>query len=193
MQKRLGYIRLSKVGPSLEEQEEALESVGVSEGSQAGSVFIEDVSEGSAQARSVRDDLIQTLGKGDELVIMSAARLGASLSDVLDALIEVGGRGAAVYDVSLGRRVTWHPEALELATYARSAEAEHRQELVARLQTARRASGKKGGKPAKLQGEALDEAKRLWADASLSGAQVAARVGVSVRTLYRRLGDRPVE
>ena len=46
------------------------------------------------------------------------------------------------------------------------------------------------GRPPKLDGAALEEAARLWADLTITGAEVAATVGVDRANLYRMLGRR---
>jgi DNA invertase Pin-like site-specific DNA recombinase len=188
---RRGYIRLSKAGPSLEDQKKALASAGIDDFGEYGPVYVDELPKRrSGPVLPQRADAIRSLEAGDELVVASAARLGASAGDVLDAMQEIAKRQAAVYDVETGQRIEWHPYAIAVIEFARRAESESRKEIAAKMRQRREASGKIGGAPEKLAGAALKEAKRLWADTTLSSAQVAAEVGVNVRTLYRRLGDR---
>lgn len=120
----------------------------------------------------------------------SASRLGTSAGDVLDAMRAIADRRAALYYAETCETIAWHPGATKVIAFARRAEGENRKEIAAKMRHSREASGKIGGAPEKLSGAALKEAKRLWADTTLSSAQVAEHVGVNVRTLYRRLGDR---
>ena len=63
---------------------------------------------------------------------------------------------------------------------------ERRTEITAK---ARAAATERRPAP-KLSGRLLVRAKELWIDPKLTAAQVDAEVGVPVRTLYRRLGER---
>lgn len=188
---RRGYIRLSKAGPSLEDQQKALANAGIDDFSEYGPVYVDEVPKRrNAPTLPQRFQAIRSLEAGDELVVSSASRLGTSAGDVLDAMRAIAERRAALYDAETGETVVWHPDATKVIEFARRAEGENRKEIAAKMRHSREASGKIGGAPEKLSGAALKEAKRLWADATLSSAQVAEQIGVNVRTLYRRLGDR---
>lgn len=188
---RRGYIRLSKAGPSLEDQQKALVSAGIDDFSDYGPVYVDEVPKRrNAPTLPQRYEAIRSLEAGDELVVSNASRLGTSAGDVLDAMRAIADRRAALYDAETGETVVWHPDATKVIEFARRAEGENRKEIAAKMRRSREASGKIGGAPEKLSGAALKEAKRLWADATLSSAQVAEQIGVNVRTLYRRLGDR---
>lgn len=188
---RRGYIRLSKAGPSLQDQQKALASAGIDDFSEFGPVYVDDIPKRrNAPTLPQRFEAIRSLEAGDELVVSSASRLGTSAGDVLDALRAIADRRAALYDAEIGETIVWHPDAAKLIAFAHRAESENRKEIAAKMRHSREASGKVGGAPEKLSGTALNEARRLWADTTLSSAEVAERIGVNVRTLYRRLGDR---
>lgn len=188
---RRGYIRLSKAGPSFEDQQKALANAGIDDFSEYGPVYVDEISKRrNPLILPARFEAIRSLEAGDELVVASASRLGTSTGDVLDAMKAIADRKAALYDVETGETVIWHPDATKVIDYARRAEGENRKEIGAKMRQSREASGRIGGAPEKLSGAALKEAKRLWADTTLSSSQVAEKIGVNVRTLYRRLGDR---
>ena len=192
--RKCGYIRLSKAAPSLKEQQAALRSVGLTDFSDEGPVFVDEPPR--RRPKPGEDPLAQrrmaivSIGPGDELVIASAARLGTSPSDVLAALVEIARRGGAVYDVEAGKPIRWHPDALDAIEFVQRAETGQRREVTTKMRAKKVAIGALGGAPVKLEGEALAEAKRLWADPAFSAAQVAEKAGVTERTLYRRLGER---
>lgn len=186
-----GYIRLSKAGPSLEDQQKALERAGINNFSEGVSVFVDPpLKRGDPPTWLGRTKAIQSLRPGDELVVSSASRLGTTMSDVLGVLRAVGERQASILVADSGHKVAWHPDALAAVEFAQGAELENRREVAATARAAQAATGRVGGAPKQLHGEALEKAKRLWADQSLSAAEVAERVGVTTRTLYRRLGER---
>lgn len=186
-----GYIRLSKAGPTLDAQKVALEKAGIEDFSEYGPVYVDEIPKRrNAPTLPRRHEAIRSLEAGDILVVSSASRLGTSAGDVLDAMQAISGRRAALYEVETEQTIVWHPDATKVIEFARRAEGENRKEIAAKMRQSREATGKIGGAPEKLSGAALIDAKRLWAETTLSSAQVAEKIGVNVRTLYRRLGDR---
>lgn len=188
---RRGYIRLSKAGPSLEDQQEALRSVGVDDFSEFGPVYVDLIARGSRIGDlPERARAIQSLEPGDELVVSNAARLGTTLADVLAVLQEVGRQDAVVLDVETGETIRWHPDAMAVVGFAQRADRYNRQEIAAKMRKERVASGQLGSRPVKEWNMTEKAARLLWADLTKTAAEVAAQVGASVPTLYRRLGDR---
>lgn len=188
---KLGYIRISKTGPSLDEQKSILSTAGVDVSESSEALFIDNQSTHRRQHHlPKRLEAINNLSQGDFLVVSSGARLGSSIGDILDALDDVDRRRAAVLDAETGTVIEWHPDAMKVIKYARRAESEIRKEIAQKMRSTRVALGTLGGPPEKLTNETLSQAQKLWSDKSLTASQVAERVGVSVRTLYRRLGER---
>ncbi|GGB09165.1 hypothetical protein GCM10011491_41410 [Brucella endophytica] len=182
---------MSKAGPSIDEQKQALKSAGIEDFSEYGPVYVDEIPRGRNEpALPQRDNAIRSLEAGDVLVIASAARLGSSEGDVLQAMKAIGERSAVIYDVKTGETIVCHPDAIKVLEYAQKAESENRKEIAQKMRRAREASGRVGGPPEKLGGDRLREAKRLWEESSLSKGEIAKKFGVTVRTLYRRLGDR---
>ncbi|MCA1490739.1 recombinase family protein [Ensifer sp. NBAIM29] len=187
---RRGYIRLSKAGPSLEDQQKALASAGIDDFSEYGPVYVDVIPKHNQPTLPQRLEAIRSLEAGDELVVASASRLGTSTGDVLDAMKAIGDQKAALFDAETGETVIWHPDTAKVIEFARRAEGENRREIAAKMRRARVTSGKVGGAPERFGAEALAEAEKLWADPKLSSSEVARLTGINVRTLYRRLGDR---
>jgi DNA invertase Pin-like site-specific DNA recombinase len=188
---RRGYIRLSKAGPSLEDQQRALASAGVGDFGELGPVYVDEIlKRRSSEHLPRRAAAIRSLFEGDELVIASAAQLGTSAADVLAALEAISRKGATVYDIEAREAVTWHPDALKVIAFAQRAESGNRKDVARKARVARAESGRIGGAPSKLEGRRLVEAKKLWADPELSAGEIADRMGVSRNTLYRLLGER---
>lgn len=192
---RVGYVRISKAGPSRAQQEAALRSAGV-EGGRGEALFIDLQPKPSAKPDArhpEREKAIMALRQGDELVIASPSRLGSSLDDVLQALKRIGERKAKLFVVSTGESYRWHRDAIALAEFASLAEREGGAERAKRMRERKAELGGALGGPAPRLQEGSKEwraAKALWADASKSGAEVAKETGVSLRTLYRLFGDR---
>lgn len=188
---RRGYIRLSKAGPTLEEQQKALKSAGVVDFSEYGPVYV-DVIAGGRRAGELpeRTSALRSLEAGDELVVASAARLGTTLADVVAVLQEVGKREACVFDVETGQTIRWHPDATAVVAFAQRADSENRREITAKMRKERVASGRLGSRPVKEWKMSEKAARLLWKDLTKSAAEVAEQVGASIPTLYRRLGER---
>ena len=183
---KLGYVRLSIAGPPLDTQLAAQRSAGV----HPSKIMIDDHLSGAPYAFEGRSLLLFSLKSGDEIVVATASRLGVGLDDVLGVLAEVARRGASVFDVETGARLILHPDAAEIVNFARRATSGIRLEAVAKMQRGRVASDRLGGPRLKLEGDRLERARRLWEDPSVPAQVIAEEFEVSVRTLYRRLGDR---
>lgn len=188
---RRGYIRLSRAGPTLEDQQRALQSAGIVDFTEYGPVYVDGISAGRrAGELPERMSALRSLEAGDELVVASAARLGTTLADVVAVLQEVGKREACVFDVETGQTIRWHPDATAVVAFAQRADSENRREITAKMRKERVASGRLGSRPVKEWKMSEKAARLLWKDLTKSAAEVAEQVGASIPTLYRRLGER---
>lgn len=187
MAKRVGYIRMSQSGPTHEEQSAALRSAGV-----IGVHFdlVPRPSDEPGKRYRGRAAAIAELEPGDELVIASPSRIGATRSDVLTTLEAIGARQAALFVVSMGKRLIWTPEALAVADFAGQAESESRAEVTRHMRLRKAQLGVRSGpKPKIVEGTDIwNGAKVAWEDPTTSANQVARAFNVSVPTLYRRFG-----
>ena len=113
-------------------------------------------------------------------------RLATSADDALRMLAALGRKGAQLQIVSTDRTYQWDEAALAGLELAADTATENRAEVTAK---ARAAAIERRPAP-KLSRKLLVRAKELWVDPKLTAAQVEAEVGVPVRTLYRRLGER---
>ncbi|MDB5358818.1 MAG: resolvase [Rhodospirillales bacterium] len=185
-----GYIRLSKAGPSLEEQQAALRSAGIEDFTDEGPVYVDQPAKRKQRAGDVvfpqREECIKRARPGDVVIVASPGRLATSADDALRMLAALGRKGAQLQIVSTGRTYHWDEAALDGLELAADTAMENRAEVTAK---ARAAATERRPAP-KLSGKLLARAKELWADPKLTAAQVEADVGVPIRTLYRRLGGR---
>lgn len=190
-----GYIRVSKAGPSLEDQRAALVKAGIADHSADGAVYVDAEPKGrrtpGADARlAQRAAAVKALRAGDVLVVATPSRLGTSREDMEAVLAEIGRKGASVYDCASGRTITWSAEAAEAVAFVAAAETERRQEITGKARRAAAEMGAVRGAAKKLTPKRRAEAKAAWADVALSAAQVQERTGIPVRTLYRLFGAR---
>jgi len=136
-----------------------------------------------------RFEAIRTLRPGDELVVVAPEVLGRSQAEILEALAEahrVSKGGAAIRDLSSGEVVRWHPDVQGPLDFVARGAANL---LQRRTSAAGKASARGGRKPA-LQGKTKALAKADWLDPSIPPMVVAAKYGVTIKTLYKWLGPR---
>jgi hypothetical protein len=189
-----GYVRATKGGMAADDQHRLLLGAGVDDVR----MFVDDVAghpwrrKRTAAAGLVgRAAMVEGVQAGDVVVVVALHRLGVSAADIAGVVAQVIERGASIRD--LGGQVTFGGDVT--AGFARAvAEAEA---ALKREQTkggsaalAAKGDGVKRGPAKKLDGEALEAARRDWADTSLTARAVAGRHGVSTATLLRELGRR---
>lgn len=183
-----GYIRLTPAGPTENEQREALSQAGVD------SVDVEPaakIGDSAGRRHALRDRVIQALELDDVFVIASPGCFGAGRADVLLGLGQIAMAGASLHVVSRAATIRWSPEAAAAAQFAAEAETEGAAWRARQARMARPSSRLGGRKSNFIEGApAYAEAKALWADASLSAADIVRKVGVSRSKLYRAFGPR---
>lgn len=185
----IGYVRLSKSGPSSDEQLAALAAAGVDLAVDA-ALYVEPPPKRNRTATyEQRDEAIKALRPGERLVIHSAPRLGSTEAEIRDAAAAVSKQSAVIWDCSAGLEIRHHPDAGRLIAWARDGAAMAAKE---RLGKARAGITQRKPPPLALRGAKLATAKALWADAGRSVASIAKELGVSSRTLYRHLPPRRV-
>jgi DNA invertase Pin-like site-specific DNA recombinase len=187
---QIGYIRITKAGPDEVTQLDALRAAGLAAPG-AGTLYVDR--EGKrpkpgADPAPQRTVAIKALRPGDQLVVESAARLGATRADVLRVLSDVGAAEASVLDATTGALARWHPDALGAIAMAERAESQGQRERAAKARGRRAELGITAGPRPSLTGETLQSARAAWEDPALSAAAVAAQFDCGVRTLYRRFG-----
>jgi DNA invertase Pin-like site-specific DNA recombinase len=184
---KIGYIRLSKAGPTREEQEVALAAAGVVLDIMA-SLYVEPAPKrGRTATYEQRAEAIRALREGDRLVIHSAPRLGSTEAEIREAAAAVSAQGAVVWDCSASLEIRHHPDAGRLVAWARDGAALAAKE---RLGKARAGITNRKPPPKVLRGTKLTRARELWADLGRSVASIAKELDVSARTLYRHMPPR---
>jgi len=179
MGETIGYARTSTSGQNLARQLDALRAAG------AVRIYEEKVS----GARRNREQLAATLDyarNGDVIVVTELARLGRTLTDLIEIVGALGKRGIGfrsmkeqIDSTTAAGRLVFHVVAA-LAEFERDAI----NERAAEGRAAAKARGRTGGRP--RADEAKIEAARKLVESGMSAAQAAHSVGVGRATLYRR-------
>lgn len=183
----IGYIRVSKSGPTREDQASAIWKAGVILDEDV-SLYIEPAPKRGREATfHQRDEAIRALREGDRLVIHSAPRLGSTEAEIREAAAAVSAQGAVLWDCSTSAEIRHHPDAGRLIEWAKAGALLAAKE---RLGKARAGIVKRGVPPKALTGAKLTRAREAWGDLDRSAASIAKELNVSVRTLYRHLPKR---
>jgi len=179
----IGYARVSTIGQTLEQQTDALTSAG------AGKIF-HDVMSGARDDRPGFAECMQYLREGDTLIVWRLDRLGRNMRSIINTLHELTQRGVTVRSLhdgvdtstSTGRMVAGI--LMSIAEYERELV---RERTALKLEHARK-SGRKFGRPAKLNADQASFARRLKASGE-TAATICKTLGIGRTTLYRYLAD----
>jgi DNA invertase Pin-like site-specific DNA recombinase len=179
----IGYARVSTITQTLEQQTEALTAAG------AGKIF-HDIMSGARDDRPGFVECLQYLREGDTLVVWRLDRLGRNMRSIVKTLHELTDRGVTVRSLhdgvdtstSTGRMVAGI--LMSIAEYERELV---RERTALKLEHARK-SGRKFGRPAKLNGDQAALARRMKANGE-TAATICATLGIGRTTLYRYLAE----
>jgi DNA invertase Pin-like site-specific DNA recombinase len=178
----IGVARVSTQGQDHALQIDALEAAGCER------IFTETVS-GMKKERPELRAALDFAREGDVIVVYSMSRLARSIRNLLDIADELDRRKIGLksltesIDTSTpGGRFTY----VLLAALSNLEVDLLRERTKAGLQAAR-ARGRVGGRPRALDPTKLVVAKTLMAEGTLTVAEIAEHIGVSLSTLYRHL------
>lgn len=179
----IGYARVSTISQTLEQQTEALTAAG------AGKVF-HDVMSGARDDRPGFAECMDYLRDGDTLVVWRLDRLGRNMRSIVNTLHELTERGVTVRSLhdgvdtstSTGRMVAGI--LMSLAEYERELV---RERTALKLEHARK-SGRKFGRPAKLNADQAGLARRMK-ESGETAATICKTLGIGRTTLYRYLAE----
>jgi len=178
----IGYARVSTLTQTLEQQTEALTAAG------AGKIF-HDVMSGARDDRPGFAECLQYLRGGDTLIVWRLDRLGRNMRGIVNTLHELTERGGvtvrSLHDgvdtsTSTGRMVAGI--LMSIAEYERELV---RERTALKLEHARK-SGRKFGRPAKLNADQAALARRMKQNGE-TAATICKTLGIGRTTLYRYL------
>lgn len=177
----IGYARVSTDDQTPDLQLDALKAAGCEK------IFTDKAS----GAKADRPGLTDALGyarEGDTLVVWRLDRMGRSLKDLLHRLEELEKSGIQLK--SLQESIDTSTAVGRMVFQVAGAFAEFERNLIReRTQAglkAARSRGRKGGRPAKDAGK-IKAALALYAEKSMTIAEIEKATGVSKSTLYRHL------
>jgi DNA invertase Pin-like site-specific DNA recombinase len=153
-------------------------------------VFIEKCS-GKSKKRPELERMLDTLRKGDVVVVQRLDRLGRSLKDLIELLDNF--KKNDVQFISLNEKIDTTSAIGELAFHMIGSIAQFERRLIsertkAGLEAAR-ARGRKGGRKAKLTPADIKKAKAMLMDPEMTKTEVAEHFKVSRPTLNKWLDN----
>lgn len=182
---KIGYARVSTQDQKLELQLDALTRHG------CGQIYKEKKS-GKTKDRPELEKLIHQLRAGDTVVVWKLDRLGRSLRDLIDLVVEFQRRGVDFVSLQDGINTATATGRFTFNIFASLAEFEReiiRERTKAGLEAAK-ARGRRGGRPVGLSKAALEKAKSariLYDSGEKSVGEIAQILGIGRATCYRYL------
>ena len=181
---RVGYTRVSTVAQTLDQQNAALESAGVTK-------TFSDTMSGARDDRPGLAALLDYVRPGDTVVVWKLDRLGRNMIHILHTVKELTDQGITLVSTTDGIDSSTAAGRMMIGVLGSLAEYEREliKERTALKRAASRANGTTFGRPRKVSdAEHIATAKRMKTDGH-TAKDIAKYLGVSRATLYRYLAD----
>ena len=180
---KIGYARVSTAEQNLDPQLDALKAAGCQR------IYKEHAS-GKHAKRPELVNCLKALRPGDVLVVWRLDRLGRNLADLVRIVGELESGQVGLESIAEHLETVSSTGRLVFHIFAVLAELERnvtRERTLVGLKAAR-ARGRLGGRPEKLSAKDKQQIRVLLKDPTVRVKDVAKRFGVSVATLYKRVG-----
>jgi DNA invertase Pin-like site-specific DNA recombinase len=179
---QIGYARISTQIQNLALQRDALTAAGCAK-------IFTDVASGGAADRAGLTEALGHLRPGDTLVVWRLDRLGRSLRHLIETVTELKKRKIGFRSLTEGIETQTSGGRLVFHLFACLAEFERSviQERTRAGLAAARSRGRRGGRPALMDGRKIAAARAMRTDPDNSAADICRALGVSRATLYRSL------
>lgn len=178
---KIGYARVSTTEQNLDLQNDALTSAGCEK------IFTDTIS-GRVNERPGLDGAFNALRKGDTLVVWKLDRLGRTVKQLVDFVLELKDQGVEFQSITDG--IDTSTSMGQFMFHIMAALAQMERDLISERTraglAAARKRGKVGGRPSKLTPAKRRNALQLLQTGN-TYEDVAETVSVSVATLYRQL------
>jgi DNA invertase Pin-like site-specific DNA recombinase len=181
---RVGYVRVSTVSQTLDQQQAALEVAGVAK-------TFSDTMSGARDDRPGLKALLEYVREGDTVVVWKLDRLGRNTLHILETVKALTDRGVTLISTTDGIDSSTAAGRMVIGVLASMAEFERElvKERTALKRKTSRANGTKFGRPRKVIGvDHIATARRMKADGH-TAKDIAKYLGVSRATLYRYLAE----
>jgi DNA invertase Pin-like site-specific DNA recombinase len=185
MSKLIGYARVSTRDQNPALQIDALKAAGVAEEN----IFVEHKS-GKNLDRPELQKCLDALEEGDTLIVWKMDRLGRSLKDVVNIMSDLDEKKVGVNFLDAGfinRNTAVGKAMFNMLLIVAEIETDINKERTRAGLASARKRGKIGGRPKlKKSDESFEQVTRL-SDAGYDAKEIAKTLGISKRTVYRRM------
>jgi len=180
----IGYVRVSTTDQNLDLQKDALNKAGCDK-------IHEDYASGAKTDRNGLEAAIDSLRKGDTLVVWKLDRLGRSLRHLIEVINLLNDRGC--YFRSLQENIDTGSSGGKLIFHVFGALAEFERDIIRERTKAGMAAaktrGRVGGRPRKMDQKKINYARALLESEENTVDDICLELGVSRATLYRYLKE----
>lgn len=170
---KYGYIRVSEIGMSVEEQTRLLLDADCDR-------LFTDLTQGNKTSQDALEDLTQAVEMGDTIVVAKLDRFGGSIKSLIELTTTLLDRGVEIESLT----EKFDPETLQTLKQFDRERQKERNKFGLR---SARARGKLGGRPRKLDKSDAAMAQSLFKDKKHSIKDICRILKVSRATLYRYL------
>ena len=182
---KIGYARVSTQDQKLELQIYALKQNGCER------IYQEKIS-GKSKERPELERMLAHLRKGDTVMVWKLDRLGRSLRDLVNMVLDFNSKGVEFISLQDGINTATATGRFTFNLFASLAEFERELTIERPMAgiSAARARGRKGGRPAGLSPAAIEKAKKAakFHGAGLSASEIMSSLNIkSSATLYKYL------
>ena len=177
-----GYARVSTGDQATDLQRDALLEAGCDR-------IFTDVASGAKAHRPELDHMLDLLREDDTVVVWKLDRLGRSMQNLVDLMTTFDERGVQFRSLTEAIDTSTPGGTLVFNIFGSLAQFERdliRERTRAGLEAAR-VRGRKGGRPAKLDGKQIKEVRRLYESRTVTVDQIATMMHVGRSTIYRCL------
>jgi DNA invertase Pin-like site-specific DNA recombinase len=181
---RVGYVRVSTVAQTLDQQNSALAAVWVTK------TFSDTIS-GAKDDRPGLAALMDYVREGDTVVVWKLDRLGRNTLHILETVKALTDRGVTLISTTDGIDSSTAAGRMVIGVLASMAEFEREliKERTALKRAASQASGTKFGRPKKVPDASHIATARRMKDDGHTARDIAKYLGVSRATFYRYLAE----
>lgn len=177
---KIGYARVSTEDQSFSFQKDALNDA------KCEKIFTDKVS-GVKWKRVGLEKMLDTLRKGDTVVVWRLDRLGRSMKELIDLVNRFQDMGVGFVSLTENIDTTTNTGRLVFHIFCALSDFERnliRERTNAGLKSAR-ARGRVGGRPAKMDGKKIEKLKKLYNSREVEIKDLMKMFGISRPTLYR--------
>ncbi|MBA95861.1 MAG: hypothetical protein CMP21_09125 [Rickettsiales bacterium] len=177
--KKVGYLKGVQQDDSLDYQKIQLKKAGCS-------IIFKDIVSSAKEHRSGFVTLLDSIDSGDCVVIYNFAKLGSSLSQLIDHVVDIHDKGGYLYFLEEAIETTSMMSFSDIFHVLKEGKSRIAEERTKLGRVGAKARGLLGGRPEKITDRQTQEIKRLYLE-DIPIKSICERLKISRPTLYKYL------